>query len=93
MSYTKNIYICLQLLSSPNLCGGPVYSFCRRVRSDMLRCFPFVSLWTLAGAKPHIVMHVIDDFGWNDPGFRNENEISTPTLILGFRTFFVCWCA
>ena len=60
--------------------------FCRRVRSDMLRCFPFISLWTFAGAKPHIVMHVIDDFGWNDPGFRNENEISTPTLNLFHET-------
>eukprot|EP00438_Fugacium_kawagutii_P030153 Skav235175 [mRNA] locus=scaffold721:218084:219574:- [translate_table: standard] len=30
-------------------------------------------------AKPHIIFHVIDDFGWNDPGFRNH-EISTPAL-------------
>eukprot|EP00434_Breviolum_minutum_P007927 symbB.v1.2.006992.t1/scaffold426.1/size206518/7 len=49
---------------------------------NMSGCFAFLSLWTFAAAKPHIIMHVIDDFGWNDPGFRNENEISTPTLNL-----------
>ncbi|CAK8993557.1 unnamed protein product [Durusdinium trenchii] len=30
-------------------------------------------------AKPHIIFHVIDDFGWDDPGFRNH-QIHTPAL-------------
>ena len=30
--------------------------------------------------RPHIIFHVIDDFGWDDPGFRNSYQIKTPTL-------------
>mmetsp|Transcript_52028 Transcript_52028/g.116778 ORF Transcript_52028/g.116778 Transcript_52028/m.116778 type:complete len:531 (+) Transcript_52028:1-1593(+) len=32
------------------------------------------------GKRPHIIFHVIDDFGWDDPGFRNAGQINTPTL-------------
>ncbi|CAE7482551.1 ARSB [Symbiodinium microadriaticum] len=40
-----------------------------------------LSLWSSTLAKrPHIIFHVIDDFGWDDSGFRNGNQIQTPTL-------------
>ena len=33
----------------------------------------------LAAAKPHIIFHVIDDWGYHDVGFRNQ-QIKTPVL-------------
>ena len=33
-----------------------------------------------AATKPHIILSVIDDLGWTDLGFRNNNEIDTPHL-------------
>lgn len=49
--------------------------------SGWLACFTRCALVFLPfeAAKPHIIFHVIDDFGWDDPGFRNQ-QISTPTL-------------
>ena len=31
---------------------------------------------------PNIIFHVIDDFGFDDAGFRNDNQIKTPNLNL-----------
>ena len=32
--------------------------------------------------RPNIIFHVIDDFGFDDAGFRNDNQIKTPNLNL-----------
>eukprot|EP00439_Symbiodinium_sp_Y106_P060353 s4184_g8.t3 len=47
----------------------------------------FQSMWTqwlllssiASGTKPHIIFHVLDDWGYHDIGFRNP-EMRTPTL-------------
>lgn len=33
-----------------------------------------------AAERPHIVMIVVDDLGWNDVGFRNNSDLQTPYL-------------
>ncbi|KAK8805762.1 hypothetical protein WA158_002418 [Blastocystis sp. Blastoise] len=33
-----------------------------------------------AASKPNIVFIIVDDMGWSDAGFRNDNEIHTPSM-------------
>ncbi|CAK9005421.1 Arylsulfatase I (ASI) [Durusdinium trenchii] len=42
-------------------------------------CAACAYLWIGAAAKPHIIFHIIDDWGFHDIGFRSP-EMQTPTL-------------
>jgi len=43
---------------------------------------PLLAVTNASAPKPHIVMIIADDLGWNDLGFRkqNEKEVRTPVL-------------
>lgn len=41
---------------------------------------PWFALTASCADLPHIVFIVSDDLGWNDPGFRNNDQIHTPHI-------------
>ena len=65
-------------------------------RLDPPGCAERASFSQAAGRKPHIVMLLVDDFGWANAGWHRgagSPEVRTPTMdALVFITLLI-WCA